>query len=96
MVSTPQISTDSLDAAGGAQPAGAPAAEALGAKASKSLGHWLVLGTAALGLAVWLVLALFVTPDERGYGTHEKLGLPACVSMKVLGVPCPGCGVPQI
>lgn len=51
----------------------------------------LVLPTAALlGLGVF---AIFVTPDPRGYGTHESLGLPPCFPLEFWNVPCPGCGV---
>ena len=51
----------------------------------------LVLGaallTGVLGLARWL------RPDERGYGTHEQLGLPPCAFRLITGVPCPSCGM---
>jgi hypothetical protein len=63
------------------------------ARTKRSFEHWIVLAGAFLGLALFLVLAWFVAPDPRGYGTHEKLGLPACAMMKWLHVPCPGCGV---
>ena len=55
--------------------------------------HWVLLGTALLGLAALVVLGLFVDPDPRGYGTHEKLGLRPCMPMELWNVPCPGCGV---
>jgi len=45
-------------------------------------------GVAGLGLA-----ALFLTPDPSGHGTHCQLGLPPCLAMWLLGLPCPGCGV---
>ena len=54
--------------------------------------HWIFLVFALLGLTVFLVLG-FLTPDERGFGTHEKLGLPPCGMMELAGIPCPGCGV---
>jgi hypothetical protein len=44
----------------------------------------------ALGLAV---AGLVLTPDGRGVGTHEQLGLPPCATMALWGIPCPGCGV---
>lgn len=44
-----------------------------------------VLGV--IGIARWL------TPDPRGLGTHEQLGLPPCVSERFLGFPCPLCGM---
>ncbi len=59
----------------------------------RSPGHWILLGLAGAAIVVFLVLGLLVTPAEEGYGTHEKLGLPPCTSMELLGVPCPGCGV---
>jgi len=68
-----------------------PLARAL--EGSRSIGHWAVLGAGGLGVLGLLVLRLIATPDERGYGTHEQLGLPGCLMMDVTGVPCPGCGV---
>ena len=59
----------------------------------RSGGHWLALAVAALGIVTLVVLRLGVSPDERGHGTHEQLGLPACASMELFGVPCPGCGI---
>jgi hypothetical protein len=59
----------------------------------RSGGHWLALAVAALGLAALVVLRFGVAPDARGHGTHEQLGLPACASMELFGLPCPGCGV---
>lgn len=40
-----------------------------------------------------VLLAVVAQPDERGYGTHEQLGLAPCRMMQWTGVPCPGCGV---
>jgi hypothetical protein len=42
---------------------------------------------AVLGLAAWL------TPDERGYGTHEQLGFGTCGMLVTTGLPCPTCGM---
>ena len=51
----------------------------------------------ALGsaLAVLLILGLgaWLTPDARGVGTHEQLGLPECMTMHIFGFPCPFCGM---
>ena len=55
--------------------------------------HYLVLGAALAALVMMLVLALVISPDERGFGTHEQFGLPACKTMAWFHVPCPGCGV---
>jgi len=40
-----------------------------------------------LGVSFWL------TPDERGYGTAEQLGLPACNFLVETRWPCPTCGL---
>ncbi len=40
-----------------------------------------------LGLAVWL------TPDPRGYGTHRQLGFGKCGMLVMTGLPCPTCGM---
>ena len=61
--------------------------------AGRSKGHWLTLAVAA-GLVVGLsVLGLLLTPDTRGVGTHEQLGLRPCLPIQLWNVPCPGCGV---
>lgn len=46
-------------------------------------------------LASWPVIALsfWLTPDARGFGTHQQLGLPPCNFQDATGVPCPGCGL---
>ena len=46
-----------------------------------------------LGCAGALVLAVWLTPDPRGVGTHTQLGLPPCGSMLIWGIPCPTCGM---
>lgn len=40
-----------------------------------------------------LCTAVYLTPDPRGFGTHEQLGLPPCISSAYLGFPCPLCGM---
>lgn len=47
----------------------------------------------ALGLIVLLVVARCLPPNPTGMGTHQRLGLPACGSMFLWGVPCPSCGM---
>ncbi|BBO22910.1 MAG: DUF2752 domain-containing protein [Armatimonadetes bacterium] len=45
---------------------------------------------------MWLgvtIVALFLSPDPRGHGTHTQLGLPPCATAAVTGRPCPGCGL---
>jgi hypothetical protein len=44
-------------------------------------------------LVVLVGFALTLGPDERGFGTHEKLGMQPCLTMKLWTLPCPGCGV---
>lgn len=55
--------------------------------------HWLVLGFALGAVGLLVVLGVLVDPDPRGFGTHERLGLPTCKPMEWWSVPCPGCGV---
>lgn len=63
------------------------------ARASRSAEHWILLAGSALAFALLVAFALWVEPDPRGFGTHEKLGLPPCAPMELWNVPCPGCGV---
>lgn len=39
------------------------------------------------------VLARWLEPDPRGFGTHQRLGLPPCTFRLLSGLPCPGCGM---
>ena len=50
---------------------------------------------AAIGLAACAALATArtLTPDPRGYGTHEQLGWAPCWFRRVVGRPCPSCGM---
>jgi hypothetical protein len=59
----------------------------------RSWEHWILLAAGLGGLLVLVVLGVFVDPDPRGFGTHERLGLPACKPMEWWNIPCPGCGV---
>ena len=45
-----------------------------------------------LGLLVLLVVASRLTPDPRGFGTHEQLGLTPCSFYRWTGWRCPTCG----
>jgi hypothetical protein len=47
----------------------------------------------AIGLAAVLVLARWLEPDPRGYGTHTQLGLYPCMFLQVTGRRCPSCGM---
>ncbi|WP_437204723.1 DUF2752 domain-containing protein [Planctomicrobium sp. SH664] len=61
-----------------------------GAKLSRR--QWFLL----LGLSVVVLCgfasAWLVTPDPRGFGTHQQFGLPPCTFRSLFGIPCPGCG----
>ena len=37
-------------------------------------------------------LAWSLSPDSRGFGTHQQLGFPPCTFRFFLGIPCPSCG----
>ena len=39
-----------------------------------------------LGIAMWL------TPEHAGHGTHQQLGLGECTFLTLTGAPCPMCG----
>jgi hypothetical protein len=51
---------------------------------------WAAVG---LALAALLATAWRLTPDPRGYGTHEQLGLASCGFTRITGYRCPGCGM---
>lgn len=40
-----------------------------------------------------LAVSFLLTPDPRGFGTHEQLGLPPCASRFLFHTPCPLCGM---
>jgi Protein of unknown function (DUF2752) len=50
---------------------------------------------AFIGLAALMLVATArsLTPDPRGYGTHEQLGLGACSFTRLTGWRCPTCGM---
>lgn len=57
-----------------------------------------ILQRGLMGLALLVLLSLLATarclePAEPGYGTHQQLGLPGCMSRVLWGVPCPACGM---
>ncbi|HEX6963231.1 MAG TPA: DUF2752 domain-containing protein [Lacipirellula sp.] len=54
--------------------------------------RWLL---AAVGLAALTLVATArsLTPDARGFGTHEQLGFSACGFMSLTGRRCPTCGM---
>ncbi len=52
--------------------------------------------TAAMGgtlIVILFVVARMIAPSDRGYGSHQSLGLPACTSVALLGMRCPTCGM---
>jgi hypothetical protein len=52
-----------------------------------------VLVAAGMLLLALLVTARMLTPDPRGFGTHQKLGLSPCTMQTVFRVRCPACGM---
>ena len=46
----------------------------------------------SLFLLAGFAVATFVSPDSRGFGTHQQFGLPPCTIRMLTGVPCPSCG----
>ena len=55
-------------------------------------GRWLLMGW-SLFLLGGFALALTLDPDPRGFGTHQRLGLPPCTFLDLFGIPCPSCGM---
>jgi hypothetical protein len=56
------------------------------------------IARAGLLLLAALPIGLFatagrLTPDPRGFGTHEQLGLSPCAILRLTGRPCPTCGM---
>lgn len=47
-------------------------------------------GAVLVGL---LITAATLTPNSKGYGTHEKLGLAPCLYVQLSGRRCPSCGM---
>jgi len=52
----------------------------------------LTLAGICLGLIGGFTLATQVTPDSRGFGTHQQFGLPPCSFQIMFSLPCPSCG----
>jgi Protein of unknown function (DUF2752) len=46
----------------------------------------------ALTCLTVLIIGAWLRPDPSGMGTHQQLGLPACVWLRLYGIPCPACG----
>ncbi len=58
----------------------------------RRVGRWLLVTLALLFLAGF-GLARSLEPDPRGFGTHQRLGLPPCTTRALWNLPCPGCGM---
>ena len=52
---------------------------------------WLL--AASVLLVAGFALARSLEPDPRGFGTHQRLGLPECTFKEKTGMPCPSCGM---
>ncbi|MCA9063629.1 MAG: DUF2752 domain-containing protein [Planctomycetaceae bacterium] len=52
-----------------------------------------LIAMAGMAVLVLFGVALYLTPDSRGFGTHEQLGLPPCTFKTLCGKPCPHCGM---
>lgn len=50
-------------------------------------------GVLCLSCVTVLAVAVWVTPNPRGFGTHKKLGLAPCGFLVRTGFPCPTCGM---
>ncbi len=51
-----------------------------------------MLASAAVVGLVLVITARKLEPDQRGYGTHEQLGLTPCFFQQWTGHICPACG----
>lgn len=51
-----------------------------------------LLASWTLFLIAGFALASSLEPDPRGYGTHQRLGLPPCTFQQIFGLDCPSCG----
>jgi len=52
-----------------------------------------LLIVSAAGLLLLLVVAGLIEPDRRGFGTHQRFGLPPCSVRVLFGIRCPTCGM---
>lgn len=53
----------------------------------------LFAAAAGLALVALVAPAATLTPDPRGWGTHEQLGMAPCWFRQATGRPCPMCGM---
>ena len=47
----------------------------------------------AVGCLTVLLVAAWLRPDPKGFGTHEQLGMQPCGFYQQFGIPCAGCGM---
>ena len=64
---------------------------ASGAILSRSERGFLIL--LVIGIVVVMAVAMWLTPDPKGCGTHLQLGLPECGFRSATGMNCPHCGM---
>ncbi len=57
------------------------------------VGKRIALAALASVPLVLLATAGTLTPDPRGHGTHQQLGLPPCTFYVIFQRPCPACGM---
>lgn len=75
----------------GSPPAAVPQGAAPGI--ASTFARRMVALIVALGCMGVLGVALSITPDARGHGTHEQIGLPPCRWVESFGLACPTCGM---
>jgi hypothetical protein len=46
-----------------------------------------------VGICSGFLLAIWLSPNPAGLGTHQQLGLPPCTTRLLLGIRCPACGM---
>jgi hypothetical protein len=54
--------------------------------------RWLLVAWSLLLLGGFC-FASWLDPDPRGFGTHQRLGLPPCTFRVLFQIPCPSCGM---
>ena len=52
-----------------------------------------LLALLGVGLISLLIVAMCLTPSEKGFGTHTQLGLKPCSFTAIAGIRCPSCGM---